>query len=170
MNSALSELGFASRQALIVVPHHRATGHLRGQVSSDDGHWVMSGTDSSNSGSGGYFGYVKWILPYMNPFSYLGGNASSSSSETTSNDSLWQYRESTDKQVRGHHPASLLLPAFICVALGLLTSRLGVIILHPCYWLTNYLFIIPFFSWLIVYKLVYVALLNNDLYPNRHEY
>ncbi|XP_073099210.1 plant UBX domain-containing protein 11 [Elaeis guineensis] len=91
MNRTLSELGFASREALIVVPHRQATRPPRDQPSSYDGWNTQSGAGSGVSG-GGYFEYVKRVMSYMNPFSYFGGGASSSSSEPSPSAGLWQYR------------------------------------------------------------------------------
>lgn len=85
MSSSLSELGFASRQSLIVVPRNKTTERPRG-LSLNEG-----GTDSS-SNTGGYFQHVKWLLSYVNPLSYLGGNANSSRSEANPNPNLWQYQ------------------------------------------------------------------------------
>ncbi|KAJ0973042.1 hypothetical protein J5N97_021001 [Dioscorea zingiberensis] len=87
MIKSLSELGFASRQAIIVVPCHQNTRPHRGQSTND----VVRATDSSESNAG-YFGYVRRILSYVNPFAYIGGNASSSSSQAVPpNDRLFQY-------------------------------------------------------------------------------
>ncbi|XP_008804181.2 plant UBX domain-containing protein 11 [Phoenix dactylifera] len=91
MNRTLSELGFASREALIVVPHRQATRPPRDQPSSYDSRNTESGAGSGVSG-GGYFEYVKRVMSYMNPFSYFGGDASSSNSEPSPSAGLWQYR------------------------------------------------------------------------------
>ncbi|WOL14337.1 plant UBX domain-containing protein 11 [Canna indica] len=90
MNRTLSELGFASRQALIVVPHHHVNCPPRVQSSSNDSQNSVSGTVSSEN-TGGYFDYVKRMLSYVNPLSYLGGNTNSSNSGTTTNTGLWEY-------------------------------------------------------------------------------
>ncbi|KAH7670946.1 Thioredoxin-like protein [Dioscorea alata] len=87
MFKSLSELEFSSRQAIIVVPH-RQNIQPRGVQSTNN---VVRVTDSIQS-SEGYFGYVKRILSYANPFAYFGGNANSSSSQAIPpNDGLWQY-------------------------------------------------------------------------------
>ncbi|EHA8590564.1 plant UBX domain-containing protein 11 [Cocos nucifera] len=91
MNRTLSELGFASREALIVVPHRQATRPPRDQLSSYDGRNTQRGAGSGVSG-GGYFEYVKRVISYANPFSYFGGGAGSSSSEPSPSAGLWQYR------------------------------------------------------------------------------
>ncbi|KAM0940642.1 putative UBX domain, Ubiquitin-like domain superfamily, Thioredoxin-like superfamily [Dioscorea sansibarensis] len=87
MFKSLTELEFSSRQALIVVPHRQNIQPRGGQLTNN----VVRATDSSQS-SEGYFGYVKRILSYANPFAYFGGNANSSSSQTIPpSDGLWQY-------------------------------------------------------------------------------
>ncbi|KAJ6825041.1 plant UBX domain-containing protein 11 isoform X2 [Iris pallida] len=91
MDIALSELGFAARQALIVVPHSHASKPQRG---------LSSSTNSQNSASevklndddSGYFGLVRRVFSYVNPFSYLPGNASSSNSEPAPSDTFQQRR------------------------------------------------------------------------------
>lgn len=80
----LSELGFASRQALIVVPRNQASQPHRGQLSMN--------MTTSNDNNRGYFDYVRRVLSYVNPFSYLSGTTSSSNSETVARtDGPWQY-------------------------------------------------------------------------------
>lgn len=91
MNKTLSELGFASREALIVVPHRQAPRTPRGQPSSYDSRLTEGGARSGENG-GGYFEYVKRVMSYLNPFSYFGGGASSSNSEPVPSAGLWQYR------------------------------------------------------------------------------
>ncbi|XP_075661978.1 plant UBX domain-containing protein 11 isoform X3 [Castanea sativa] len=91
LSKSLSELGLLNRQALIVVPHHRATGY-HGEASSSSYQTNFTSADSSNGTNGGYFAYVRRILSYMNPFSYLGGGgASSSSSGHESQNGIWQH-------------------------------------------------------------------------------
>ncbi|XP_043710016.1 plant UBX domain-containing protein 11 isoform X2 [Telopea speciosissima] len=93
-SKTLSELGLFNRQALMVVPHHPAAKTHGGQTSSfEHSNSSSRQIDPSNATNGGYFGYVRRILSYVNPFSYLGGNASSPSSSQESNDGMWQYRE-----------------------------------------------------------------------------
>ncbi|XP_010268290.1 PREDICTED: plant UBX domain-containing protein 11 [Nelumbo nucifera] len=81
---SLSELGLFNRQALILVPHNKATGSNDRNYSSD--------TDHSSESSGGYYGFVKRVLSFLNPFSYLGSTASGLNSQQESNAGLWQYR------------------------------------------------------------------------------
>ncbi|XP_042517262.1 plant UBX domain-containing protein 11 [Macadamia integrifolia] len=98
MSKPLSELGLFNRQALMVVPYHPAAKTHRGQSSSFENSSSSHQSDPSNGTNGGYFGYVRRILSYVNPFSYLGGNASSPSSSQESNDGLWQYRPNPNLQ------------------------------------------------------------------------
>ncbi|KAK1270649.1 hypothetical protein QJS04_geneDACA014151 [Acorus gramineus] len=91
LSKTLSDLGFASREALIVVPHRHATVFHGGQSSSHNVLNTVDDTDPNNSGSG-YFGLAKRIISFVNPFSYFGGSSSSSQSNSTSDDGLWQYR------------------------------------------------------------------------------
>ncbi|KAJ4968220.1 hypothetical protein NE237_014921 [Protea cynaroides] len=98
LSKTLTELGLINRQALIVVPHHLAAKTHRGPSSSIEHSNSSHQVDPSSGTNGGYFGYVRRILSYMNPFSYLGGNASSPSSSQESNDGLWQYRPNPNLQ------------------------------------------------------------------------
>lgn len=91
LSKPLSELGLFDRQALIVVPHQQGTGHLRGISSlSDqtDSRTIVNAPDGSN---GSYFSLVKRVFSFINPFSYFGGSASSSSSGEQSQNGMWQY-------------------------------------------------------------------------------
>ncbi|KAJ0091780.1 hypothetical protein Patl1_26277 [Pistacia atlantica] len=45
----------------------------------------------SNETAGGYFGYVRRMLSYVNPFSYFSGGANSSSSGQDSQTGIWEY-------------------------------------------------------------------------------
>lgn len=106
MNKALSELGFAGRQALIVIPKTEVSVHQRGQSPSN---YIQSAANQSISDDNaiGYFGYLKRALSYVNPFFYLGGNGSSSTSQQSPNDDLWQYRPNPGFQspsLRGEAP------------------------------------------------------------------
>ncbi|PKA63411.1 Metal tolerance protein 8 [Apostasia shenzhenica] len=88
-----SELGFTGRQAIIVIPKRQVAGNHRGPSSSNN---IQSTTSQPGSDDNaiGYFGYLKRVLSYMNPFSYFGGGGSSSSThEQATNDDLWQYLE-----------------------------------------------------------------------------
>lgn len=92
LSKSLSELGLLNRQALIVVPNQRAGGDYRGASSSSD-RTNLTNVDSSDGTNGGPFAYARRILSYMNPFSYIGGGASSSSSGQESQNGIWQYSE-----------------------------------------------------------------------------
>ncbi|XP_052207351.1 plant UBX domain-containing protein 11 [Diospyros lotus] len=92
LNKTLSELGLFGRQALIVVPLNRATGYHRGGSSSLGQTISTTGQGTLNRSNEGYLGLVKRILSYVNPFSYLGGGASSSNSAQESQSGIWQYR------------------------------------------------------------------------------
>lgn len=92
MDRTLCELGFASREALIVVPHRQPTRPSRGQSSSPISNDLLNVTNTEDS-SGGYFSYVKSILSYFNPLSYFRGNSGSPNSEPGANDGSWQYRK-----------------------------------------------------------------------------
>jgi hypothetical protein len=70
MDRTLSELGFANRETLIVVPH-QSTRSLRPQVSNSS---INTSENASNANATGYFAYFRRLLSYVNPFSYLGGN------------------------------------------------------------------------------------------------
>ncbi|KAM7489970.1 hypothetical protein LguiB_027454 [Lonicera macranthoides] len=93
LSKTLSELDLFNRQALIVVPHHRASGHDKAGISSRNQTTSNNDVDSSSGSSEGYFAFVKRMVSYVNPFSYLGGGGASSSSgpvqEPQSN--MWQY-------------------------------------------------------------------------------
>ncbi|XP_073013411.1 plant UBX domain-containing protein 11 [Typha latifolia] len=99
MNSTLSELGFANREALIVVPHRQSTRASGSHSSSSDSNNTVSGNHSSDS-SWSYFDYVKKMLSYMNPLSFFGGNATTSNSEPSENDRPWQYSPDPSLQHR----------------------------------------------------------------------
>ncbi|MCL7051315.1 hypothetical protein MKW94_018606 [Papaver nudicaule] len=78
----LSELGLLNRQALIVVQHHRPSSVNKRQSLSRD----------VNSSDEGYFGRVKRLLSYVNPFSYLGNGNSTTNAGQGPSEGLWQYR------------------------------------------------------------------------------
>ncbi|PPD95874.1 hypothetical protein GOBAR_DD07096 [Gossypium barbadense] len=86
---SLLDLGLLNRQALIVVPRRRTAG-FQGQRPSDDNRNLTPIEDSAGS-SGGYFSYIKSFLSYVNPFAYLGGGASSSTTGQESISSIWEY-------------------------------------------------------------------------------
>ncbi|XP_078150348.1 ubiquitin-like superfamily protein isoform X1 [Carex rostrata] len=82
MVRTLSELGFASRETLIVVPH-QSTRSLRPQPASNN--HINTSQDTSNGNDSGYFGYLRRVLSYVNPFSYLGANMISANSNPSTN-------------------------------------------------------------------------------------
>ncbi|KAK9082742.1 hypothetical protein Scep_029213 [Stephania cephalantha] len=84
LSKTLSELALFDRQGLIVVPHQGPT-WLRPQTNAETS---VGPSDQSNEG---YFGYIKRLLSYMNPFAYLGGSSSerpNSMSQSRPNGSL----------------------------------------------------------------------------------
>ncbi|XVE84569.1 hypothetical protein DITRI_Ditri17bG0023600 [Diplodiscus trichospermus] len=89
LNKSLLDLGLLNRQALIVVPHQRSTG-IQGQRSSADQR-NSTPTEASAGSNGGYFAYIKSFLSYVNPFSYLGGGAGSSTTGQESQNGIWEY-------------------------------------------------------------------------------
>ncbi|KAL4282339.1 hypothetical protein GQ457_03G025520 [Hibiscus cannabinus] len=89
LSKSLLDLGLLNRQALIVVPHRRTTG-FHGQRSSDYNR-NLTATEASPGSNGGYFAYVRSLLSYVNPFSYLGGGASSSTTGQESQSGIWEY-------------------------------------------------------------------------------
>lgn len=89
MSKLLSELGLSDRQALIVVPRQKATNYSKGH-SSDQA--STTNNDSSSANDGGYFGFVKRVLSYVNPLSYLSGTAGSSGSGQAQA-GMWEYGE-----------------------------------------------------------------------------
>lgn len=91
LNKTLSELGLIGRQALIVVPRHRATGYPRAGWSSPNQTNSSPGLESSSNE--GYFAFIKRILSYANPLSYLGGGASPSNSAQGTQGSMREYGE-----------------------------------------------------------------------------
>ncbi|KAL5849176.1 hypothetical protein ACOSQ4_007189 [Xanthoceras sorbifolium] len=91
LSKSLLELSLCNRQALIVVPHQRASGYHEGGSFSSRQTSSTSNADSSNDSEGGYFAFIKGILSYVNPFSYFGGGSGSSSSEEDSQTGTWEY-------------------------------------------------------------------------------
>ncbi|KAJ6420640.1 hypothetical protein OIU84_028065 [Salix udensis] len=96
LSKSLSELALLNRQALMVVPRQRATSYQRGGSSSDRASTTTS-SDSANANDGGYFAYVKRALSYVNPLSYFGGSASSSSSGQAQS-GTWEYSPNSTPQ------------------------------------------------------------------------
>ncbi|XP_062197621.1 plant UBX domain-containing protein 11 isoform X2 [Phragmites australis] len=89
MDAMLCELGIQNRQAMIVVPHRQPVQVSRRQSSSP------SYNVDGNSDGGGYFGYLRTVLSYVNPLSYLTGNPTSSNPEQQANGGLQQQRPSS---------------------------------------------------------------------------
>ncbi|KAL6875626.1 hypothetical protein ACP4OV_013139 [Aristida adscensionis] len=89
MATTLCDLGIQNRQAMIVVPHRQPVQVSRHQSSSP------SYNVDGNSGGGGYFGYLRTVLSYANPLSYLRGNPNSSNLEQQANGGLQQQRQSS---------------------------------------------------------------------------
>ncbi|KAK3204541.1 hypothetical protein Dsin_018587 [Dipteronia sinensis] len=91
LSKSLSELSLFNRQALIVVPHQRASGYHEGGSLSSEQTNASSKADSSNDSEAGYFAFIKGLLSYVNPLSYFGGDTSSSSSGKDSQTGTWEY-------------------------------------------------------------------------------
>ncbi|CAK9171277.1 unnamed protein product [Ilex paraguariensis] len=89
LSKTLSELGLTYRQALIVIPHHRAVVHNKSSSSQTNSTHDISSSSGSNEG---YIGFAKRMLSYLNPFSYIRSGASSSNSAQETESSMWQYR------------------------------------------------------------------------------
>ncbi|KAL0322728.1 UNVERIFIED_CONTAM: Plant UBX domain-containing protein 11 [Sesamum angustifolium] len=89
MGSTLSDLGLFNRQALVVVPHNQNNLHLRGVPSHYEAY--SSNDTGSSSEGGGYWAFLRRILSYANPFSYLSGDASTPSATQESQNGVWQY-------------------------------------------------------------------------------
>ncbi|XP_074341441.1 plant UBX domain-containing protein 11 isoform X2 [Apium graveolens] len=95
LNKTLSELGLSDRQALILVPHSKIGGYPREGSVSRHQTSANQNIDSSNGSSEGYFSYVKNIISYVNPFSYIGGGTNPPSPVHESQSSTWQFRPTT---------------------------------------------------------------------------
>ncbi|XP_050938564.1 plant UBX domain-containing protein 11 isoform X2 [Cucumis melo] len=93
LGKSLSDLGLHNRQALITVRHRGVSTNLRGGSSSDERKFSADGV-SSDENSDGYFAFVKRILSYVNPFSYLGVGASAASSRHETQGDARQYSNS----------------------------------------------------------------------------
>ncbi|XWS09290.1 hypothetical protein CRYUN_Cryun40dG0073100 [Craigia yunnanensis] len=89
LSKSLLDLGLLNRQALIVVPRQRTTGFQGQRLSADQRN--STPTEASAGSSGGYFAYIKSFLSYVNPFSYLGGGTSSSTTGQESRSGIWEY-------------------------------------------------------------------------------
>lgn len=91
LKKTLSELGLFDRQALILVPHSKIGGYPKeGSVSSHQSN-ANKNIGSSSGSSEGYFSYVKKIISYMNPFSYIGDGTSPPSSVHESQSSTGKF-------------------------------------------------------------------------------
>lgn len=97
LNKTLSELGLFDRQALILVPHSKLGGYPR-EGSTSSHHTNANNIGSSSGSNEGYFSYVKKIISYVNPFSYIGGGTNPPSSVHESRSSTWQYRPTSTPQ------------------------------------------------------------------------
>jgi UBX domain-containing protein 1/4 len=73
MEATLCGLGIQNRHAMMVVPHRQSAQVPRPQSPS------RSFDAIENSGGGGYFSYLRTVLSYANPLSYLRGNPTSNS-------------------------------------------------------------------------------------------
>jgi hypothetical protein len=83
MDTTLCELGIQNRQAMIVVPHRQPVQVSRLQSTSSS----LSPYDAGDSsGGGGYFGYLRTIMSYVNPLSYLRGSPTTSRPELQPNE------------------------------------------------------------------------------------
>ncbi|GAB2265591.1 hypothetical protein Dimus_000630 [Dionaea muscipula] len=98
LSRSLVELGLTNRQALIVVPLRQAMDQT--ERSSHNPTSVAS--DSSAVGAEGYFTFVKKVISYVNPFSYLGGARSSLSG----NDSQTRTQESSTSATSQNNPGN----------------------------------------------------------------
>ncbi|KAK4433797.1 Plant UBX domain-containing protein 11 [Sesamum alatum] len=89
LDSTLSKLGLFNRQALVVVPLNHNNLHYRGGSSHYEAY--SSNDAGSSSEGGGYWGFLRRIISYANPFSYLSGGASGPSATQESQSGVWQY-------------------------------------------------------------------------------
>ncbi|KAJ4751531.1 hypothetical protein LUZ62_085936 [Rhynchospora pubera] len=82
MDKTLSELGFANRETVIVVPH-QSSRSFRSQPASNNS--INRSQNTSNEDSTSYFGYLRRFLSYVNPLSYIWGNTGSDNLNRTTN-------------------------------------------------------------------------------------
>ncbi|KAJ0034094.1 hypothetical protein Pint_25702 [Pistacia integerrima] len=85
LSKSLSELSLFNRQTLVVVPRQKASSSSFEKTNSS------TNAHPSNETAGGYFGYVRRMLSYVNPFSYFSGGANSSISGQDSQTGIWEY-------------------------------------------------------------------------------
>ena len=76
-----------------MVRHQGVRSDLRGASSSSDERNFSANGVSSDENNDGYFAFVKRILSYVNPFSYLGVGASTASSRHETQGDARQYSE-----------------------------------------------------------------------------
>ncbi|KAJ3703688.1 hypothetical protein LUZ61_007393 [Rhynchospora tenuis] len=94
MDKTLSELGFANRETVIVVPH-QSSRSFRSQPTSNDS--INRSENTSDEDSTSYFGYLRRFLSYVNPLSYFGGNTGSDNLNRTTNNQNPLPREGTSQ-------------------------------------------------------------------------
>ncbi|OWM67398.1 hypothetical protein CDL15_Pgr019858 [Punica granatum] len=93
LSKSLAELELLGRQALIVVPRKSGRGNnSRRGASISYNQTDSSAPDLSSQNDEGYFTFVRRVLSYLNPFSYLGsgGSGGSSSSGQDSSAGTWE--------------------------------------------------------------------------------
>ncbi|XP_022150426.1 plant UBX domain-containing protein 11 isoform X2 [Momordica charantia] len=101
LGKSLSDLGLSNRQALIMVRHQGVSNDFRGASSSSDQRNSAANNASPDENGDGYFAYVRRILSYVNPFSYLGRGASTESSRHETQGDVRQYSsESSNSESR----------------------------------------------------------------------
>lgn len=93
LDKSLSDLGLHNRQALIMVRHQGVSSDFKGASSSSDQRNLGANGVPSDENGGGYFAFVKSVLSFVNPFSYLGGGASAASSRHGTQGDVQQYSE-----------------------------------------------------------------------------
>lgn len=74
-----------------MVPSKGTNLQFKGGSSSSYQTNSSNDVDPSNGSNQGYWALLKTALSYVNPLSYLGGGASSSSSAQESQSGTWQY-------------------------------------------------------------------------------
>ncbi|XP_042751740.1 plant UBX domain-containing protein 11 isoform X1 [Lactuca sativa] len=86
LTKTLTELSLLDRQALIIVPHLKSTGHYkpRSVIPNRDTSSVSTTATSVPDGEG-YFSLWRKVLSYVNPLAYLGGNNTVQDNTQTTN-------------------------------------------------------------------------------------
>ncbi|GAB2217913.1 hypothetical protein Droror1_Dr00001127 [Drosera rotundifolia] len=95
LERSLVELGLTDRQALIVVP-------LRQPVNQTDRSFrnpTSAASDPPTQGGEGYLSFVKRILSYVNPFSYLGSTRASTSGNDSGTRTLGSSPSATSQNI-----------------------------------------------------------------------